>query len=188
MILRGLGAEATVRAARDAWQTGIEMVEVPLQSERDEESLAAAAAEAATEGRVIGAGTITSIELCATAKKLGAAYVVTPGLDLRLCAAALDLELPCLPGVATPTEVQAASNYGLLWQKGFPASILGTAWFKAMSGPFPQVRFVATGGMNASTAIDYLRSGVSSIGVSGPATAENLRTLRNAGEYRVRPR
>jgi 2-dehydro-3-deoxyphosphogluconate aldolase/(4S)-4-hydroxy-2-oxoglutarate aldolase len=47
----------------------------------------------------------------------------------------------------------------LTWLKAFPASVLGTAWIKAMHGPFPQVRFVTTGGMNAANAAEFLRAG-----------------------------
>ena len=59
---------------------------------------------------------------------------------------AADRGVPLLPGVATPTEVQLALAHGVSWLKAFPARWLGCEWFSLIRGPFPQVRFVATGG------------------------------------------
>ena len=68
--------------------------------------------------------------------------------------------LPLLPGVATPSEVQLAVSLGLTWVKAFPATWLGPGWFTHLRGPFPQVSFVATGGLDAGNAQDYLDAGV----------------------------
>jgi 2-keto-3-deoxy-6-phosphogluconate aldolase len=67
--------------------------------------------------------------------------------------------------VATPSEVQAAAAAGLTHLKAFPASVLGPGWFRAMSGPFPGMRFVATGGIDAGNAGEYLRAGAITVGV-----------------------
>jgi 2-keto-3-deoxy-6-phosphogluconate aldolase len=73
--------------------------------------------------------------------------------------------MPSLPGVSTATEVQLAMKEGLTWLKAFPASLLGTAWFGAMRGPFPRATFVATGGMDASTSPSFLSAGVRVVAV-----------------------
>jgi len=73
--------------------------------------------------------------------------------------------MPALPGVGTATELQLALKEGLTWVKAFPASLLGTGWFVAMRGPFPQAMFVATGGMDASTAPTFLKAGVRVVAV-----------------------
>lgn len=74
--------------------------------------------------------------------------------------ASLEAGLPTLPGVATASEIQRGLDLGLSWFKAFPASALGTGWFSAMRGPFPQVRFVATGGVNIAMARAFLDAGV----------------------------
>ncbi|MFD0490699.1 bifunctional 4-hydroxy-2-oxoglutarate aldolase/2-dehydro-3-deoxy-phosphogluconate aldolase [Saccharopolyspora spinosporotrichia] len=102
----------------------------------------------ARRGRPVGAGTVVGVEQLRTATELGAAFTVAPGLDPELVRAS---ELPHLPGVATPSEVQHARKLGLTWVKAFPATVLGTGWFAAIRGPFPGMRFTATGGMNAHT-------------------------------------
>ena len=74
-------------------------------------------------------------------------------------------DLPILAGVATPSEVQRAVALGLTWLKAFPAQWLGTDWFRHIRGPFPQVQFIATGGMDASNAADFLAAGVRVVAV-----------------------
>jgi 2-keto-3-deoxy-6-phosphogluconate aldolase len=79
--------------------------------------------------------------------------------------------MPHLPGVATPSELQRATVHGLTWIKAFPAAALGPSWFTMVRGPFPSVNFVATGGVNASNAADYLSAGVQVVAV-GSALAD----------------
>lgn len=73
--------------------------------------------------------------------------------------------IPILPGVATPSEVQQAAALGLTWLKAFPAQWLGVDWFRHIRGPFPQMRFIATGGMDASNAGAFLDAGVRVVAV-----------------------
>lgn len=164
-ILRGFGPDKTVEIARRAWDLGIDWVEVPIQSADGLDALAAAAEAARAQGRTVGAGTVTTAERVRQAAGAGACFAVAPGLDPDVAAASLDAGLPYLPGVATPSEVQAADRIGLRWLKVFPASVLGPGWIKAMHGPFPLARFVATGGIGAANAAQYLDAGARVIGV-----------------------
>jgi 2-dehydro-3-deoxyphosphogluconate aldolase/(4S)-4-hydroxy-2-oxoglutarate aldolase len=83
--------------------------------------------------------------------------------------------------VSTPSEVQLAASLGLTWLKAFPAQWLGTDWFKHIRGPFPQVRFVATGGLDASNAQSFLDAGVRVAAVGSaledPAQLDRLAAL-----------
>lgn len=151
VILRGFDPDRSLSLARRAWSAGIAVVEVPLQSERDVRALEAIVASAPAGSR-IGAGTITSAALVDRAKAAGASFTVAPGWDRAVQEHSLAAGLAHLPGVATPTEVQAALAAGTRWQKAFPASVLGAGWFSAMRGPFPDVRFVATGGVSERNA------------------------------------
>lgn len=181
-ILRGLSPEKTVEIAQRAWSLGIEWVEVPIQSAGGLDSLTAAAEAARSQGRAVGAGTVTTAERVRQAAGAGARFAVAPGLDRDTAAASLDAGLPYLPGVATPSDVQAAERIGLRWLKAFPASQLGPGWIKAMHGPFPLARFVATGGIDAASAGKYLDAGVRVIGVGSaledPGQIDELAALR----------
>lgn len=164
-ILRGMGVERSLAVATRAWDLGITAVEVPVQTPTDVEALRQVADAARERGLVVGAGTVVTVEHVRQAKDAGAAFTVSPGLDLDVVRASYDAGLPPLPGVATASEVQRALTAGLTWLKAFPASLLGTGWFPAMRGPFPQARFVATGGMGAGNARAFLDAGARVVAV-----------------------
>lgn len=159
VIARGLSPEATVALAARAWDSGVTMLEVPVQGEQGVAALRAAAVAAQTRGLVVGAGTVIDPGQVALALDAGAAYLVSPGLDEEVVAAGLGAGLAVLPGVATPSEVQRARRLGLHWLKAFPASALGPGWFRALRAPFPDVRLVATGGITTAVADEYLAAG-----------------------------
>lgn len=164
-ILRGMGVERSLAVATTAWDLGIEAVEVPVQTPTDVEALRVVAEAGAGRGLRVGAGTVVTPEHVRQAKEAGAAFTVSPGYDAEIVRASHEAGLPAIPGVATATEVQRALAEGLTWLKAFPASLLGTGWFGAMRGPFPQARFVATGGMDAATAPAFLQAGVRVVAV-----------------------
>lgn len=159
-ILRGMGVERSARLATTAWDLGLDSVEVPLQTEEDERALREVVRLAAERGKVVGAGTIVTAEQVARAADAGAAYLVSPGIDSVVVRAAQERGIPILPGVATPSEVQLGVSLGLTWLKAFPAEWLGVGWFRHIRGPFPQVRFVATGGLDAGNVASFLDAGV----------------------------
>lgn len=179
VILRGLGVERSLELAHKAWDLGITSVELPIQTPADVEALRAVADAGRPLGKSVGAGTVITPEHVRQAKAAGAAFTVSPGYDREIVAASIASGLPPLPGVATATEVQLALRDGLTWLKAFPASVLGTGWFTAMRGPFPQVRFVATGGMDASNAQPFLDAGVRVVAV-GSALADESQVDRLA--------
>jgi 2-dehydro-3-deoxyphosphogluconate aldolase/(4S)-4-hydroxy-2-oxoglutarate aldolase len=180
-ILRGYTPARTVELANRAWELGINCVEVPIQSPAAVEALAAAVSEGRESGRVVGAGTVTTLERLEQAVAAGAGFTVAPGLDLTVAQASLDAGLAHLPGVATASEIQLAVNHGMNWVKAFPAVNLGLTWFQGMRGPFPGVSIVATGGINGHNAPEYLAAGANVVAVGSaledPAQFELLAKL-----------
>ena len=171
-ILRGVPVVRALELAKAVWDSGLGVVEVPIQTPEAVECLRALAAAAARVGAVVGAGTVRSPALVATALEAGAGFTVAPGLDLDVVRASHDAGLPHLPGVATASEVHHALNAGCGWLKAFPAGSLGPGWLREMRGPFPEARFVATGGIDAGNARDYLAAGAAALGVGGAVTRE----------------
>lgn len=112
---------------------------------------------AAVEGGVVGAGTLLTPADVVAAKEAGALFGVTPGTTDRLIDAALDAELPLLPGAATATEALRLLERGFSIQKFFPAEASGgVPALKAIGAPMPQVRFCPTGGVSLKNASEYL--------------------------------
>jgi 2-dehydro-3-deoxyphosphogluconate aldolase/(4S)-4-hydroxy-2-oxoglutarate aldolase len=181
-ILRGLPAGETVEMACRAWDLGIRLVEVPVQTPDAMPSLRAAVAAGRERGHPVGAGTVISVEQVREVAASGAAFTVAPGLDPDVAAASAASGLPHLPGVATPSEIQRALRHGLTWLKAFPARALGPDWFAAMRGPFPQIHLVATGGIDARTVPVFLDAGarVAAVGsaLADPAQVELLAEYR----------
>ena len=164
-ILRNQPLEQTLKNPQKAWDLGIDLVEVPIQTAEQRPILAAAAAMAREQGRMIGAGTIVTVEQVEYLSTLGVGFCVAPGIDADVVKACQAAGIAHIPGVATPSEIQLAVKLGCTAVKAFPASVLGTGWFKAMKGPFPTMKFVATGGMDAHNALEYLAAGANMIAV-----------------------
>ncbi|PFG30108.1 bifunctional 4-hydroxy-2-oxoglutarate aldolase/2-dehydro-3-deoxy-phosphogluconate aldolase [Paramicrobacterium agarici] len=164
-IMRGMGVERSLTVATAAWDLGIEVVELPIQTADDLEALRAVSEAGRERGKRVGAGTVITVDHVAQAAAAGAEFTVSPGFDVDVVRASTEAGLPALPGVASPSEVQLAMKEGLTWLKAFPASLLGTPWFGAMRGPFPGAKFVATGGMDAGNAADFLDAGVRVVAV-----------------------
>lgn len=158
-IFRRQGLDRTLALADAAWNAGVRIVEVPVMDEDDLPVLRAVVEVARGRGLDVGAGTITAVGQLDAVADAGAAFTVAPGFDPEVAAASVARGLPHIPGVATGTEVQAALRAGFTWLKAFPAERLGPEWIKHQRGPFPKVRFVATGGVTPESARTFLDAG-----------------------------
>jgi len=105
----------------------------------------------------IGAGTVINADQCRAALEAGAKFIVSPGLSVAVAGICREAGVPYYPGCVTPTEIMAALELGITTVKFFPAGIYGgLAALKALSGPFPQVKFIPTGGVDRSNIEEYL--------------------------------
>jgi 2-dehydro-3-deoxyphosphogluconate aldolase / (4S)-4-hydroxy-2-oxoglutarate aldolase len=105
---------------------------------------------------IIGAGTVTTPELVRHAVAAGAQFLVSPGTTDRLLDAMNDAGVPCLPGVASASEVMRMLERGQREMKFFPAEACGgRAFLKAIASPLPGARFCPTGGITPATAPLY---------------------------------
>lgn len=178
-IFRNATAEHTVKLCRKAWDAGVELVEIPAQDEAGMQALRAALAESA--GREVGAGTITSVKRLEDVVAAGARFTVAPGLNLEVVARSRELGVPHLPGVATATEIGSAMRAGITWVKAFPAAQLGPGWVQSQRGPFPDIQFVATGGVSPENVMDFLDAGCGGVAVgSGFEAPEAISRLTAA--------
>ena len=97
---------------------------------------------------LIGAGTVINAEQCNQALKAGAKFIVSPGLSVDVAKICNENNIPYYPGCVTPTEIMQALELGITTVKFFPANVYGgLKALKALSAPFPQVKFIPTGGV-----------------------------------------
>ena len=129
------------------------------------------------ERGLIGAGTVLTADACRAVIAAGAQYIVSPITRLELVAAAHAADKPVMLGAYTPTEAQLAHEAGADFIKIFPADKLGPSYIKALRAPLPHLRIVPTGGVDLTTAAEFLKAGCAALGVgSSLVSAEILRT------------
>ncbi|MBE2320268.1 bifunctional 4-hydroxy-2-oxoglutarate aldolase/2-dehydro-3-deoxy-phosphogluconate aldolase [Solirubrobacter sp. CPCC 204708] len=134
---------------------GLPAIEVTLRTQPALAAIERIAAE--VEGAVVGAGTVTTRQQVDDALSAGARFLVSPGATPALLDALQGSGVPFLAGTATPSDVMALLERGITHAKFFPAEVNGGVQaLKALAGPFPQMRFCPTGGIDAAKAPEYL--------------------------------
>ncbi len=105
----------------------------------------------------IGAGTVINAAQCEEALKAGAQFIVSPGLSVSVAVICKEKNVPYYPGCVTPTEIMQALELGITTVKFFPANVYGgLKALKALSAPFPQVKFIPTGGVGRENMDEFL--------------------------------
>lgn len=157
---------------------GLPIAEVTLRTPSSLESLKTIASHKEV---LTGAGSLKNVKDLESAMNAGAQFAVSAGFSPEIAAESIKLGIPYFPGVATPTEILQVINAGITTLKFFPAETLGgVSALKAMSAPFPGIRFMPTGGINLSNMNDYLSySAVVAIGGSWMVPQK----LIDAGEF-----
>ena len=148
-------AVKAVPLARALVEGGLTVIEVTLRTAAAPDAIAAIAAE--VPDALVGAGTVLSGEQARSVASAGARFIVSPGVNDDVVAAANEVSVPVIPGVATATEAQHAWNLGLRLLKFFPASQAGgTDMIKALSSVFRDCEFMPTGGVTPQNLREYL--------------------------------
>ena len=105
----------------------------------------------------IGAGTVINAAQCKQALAAGAQFIVSPGLSPAVAEICNENNIPYYPGCVTPTEIMAALELGITTVKFFPANVYGgLKAMKALAAPFPQIKFIPTGGVDRSNIDEFL--------------------------------
>lgn len=157
---------------------GLPVAEVTFRTAAAEASIRVMAAHS---DLLVGAGTVVNPDQVDRAVDAGARFIVSPGLSGAVVERCRQQGVPVVPGCVTPTEVMAALSSGLTTLKFFPAAQFGgPAAIKALSGPFPQVSFIPTGGVTPVNLGEYLSLGcVPAVGGSWMVPASAL----EAGDF-----
>ena len=158
---------------RTLTECGMKSIELAFRTQDGDEGLTQIAhcikvVKTAFPTLTVGAGTVTSTHLASLAQSAGANFAVTPGFSPTVVDWCIEHNLPVVPGVCTPGEIQQALERDLHILKFFPAETMGGVRFlQAMKGPFADVTFFPTGGINQANAATYLaQDNVAAVGGS----------------------
>lgn len=164
--------EDAVPTARALLEGGIRSAEVTFRTPVAIDCIAAIAS--GVPEITVGAGTVVNKEQARRALAAGAKFLVSPGVSKQVAKVAAEASVPLLPGIANPTDIMETLKWGLEVVKFFPASALGgLGLLKAFAGPFPQMKFMPTGGVNPDNLGEWLSAPfVPAVGGSWMASAK----------------
>ena len=147
--------EDTAPTLKALCEGGLPVAEITFRTDCAAEAIALGVKE--FPNMHIGAGTVINGEQAKAAIEAGAQFIVSPGLSAEVAEMCKDANIPYLPGCATPTEIMQAIAMGIEIVKFFPANVYGGSnAIKALSGPFPQIKFLPTGGVDMSNIKEFL--------------------------------
>ncbi len=130
---------------------------------------------------LVGAGTVLDLETARACLAAGAKFISSPGLDLEIVAFAVQAGVVVMPGVLTPSEIITAVKAGADFVKIFPCSLVGgVSYLRALKAPFPNVSFIAAGGVNQQTAGEYLSAGATAVGIGKDLIPPRAITIHEA--------
>jgi 2-dehydro-3-deoxyphosphogluconate aldolase/(4S)-4-hydroxy-2-oxoglutarate aldolase len=160
-VVRSTSAQEATELAHAVARGGIRFVEITFTVPGALDVIS----DLARQKRVhVGAGTVLAPQQAERAINAGAEFVVSPSLELNLIGICHAANIACFPGAATATEIIAARRAHADLVKIFPADLLGGPYFiKQMQGPFPEVRFMVSGGVSLENVQEYVRAGVTGI-------------------------
>jgi 2-dehydro-3-deoxyphosphogluconate aldolase / (4S)-4-hydroxy-2-oxoglutarate aldolase len=181
-IVRTADAESAIRSVEAICEGGIPCAEITMTVDGAIRALERVAAKFGDK-ILLGAGTVLDPETARACMLAGAEFFVTPCLNPSTIEMAKRYSKAIFPGALTPTEIMAAWQAGADAIKVFPCSALGGAkYIKALRGPFPQIEFVPTGGVNLDTLGDFIAAGCSAVGVGSELI--DAKTIA-AGKYEI---
>ena len=147
--------EDTIPTLTALKNNGINCAEITFRTACAKDAIALAVKE--FPDMSVGAGTVINAEQCEQALAAGAQFIVSPGLSVAVAKICNERGIPYYPGCVTPSEIMQALELGLTIIKFFPANVYGgLKAMKALSAPFPQIKFIPTGGVDSSNIDEFL--------------------------------
>jgi len=184
-ILRGIRPEDTADIVGVLIDSGMTAIEIPLNSPEPFRSIDIAV-KRATEGILVGAGTVLSVDDVARLHDAGGALMVSPNVDPDVIAAATARGMVTMPGVFTPTEALLAAKAGASSLKFFPASVLGAAGITAIRAVLPAgVMIAAVGGVSDANFAEYTKAGIMAFGLGSSLYKPGMTAAEVAARAKV---
>jgi 2-dehydro-3-deoxyphosphogluconate aldolase/(4S)-4-hydroxy-2-oxoglutarate aldolase len=177
--VRAANAEDALFAAEAVSRGGLPIVELTMTVPNATELIAHLVKK--HPHTVVGAGTVLDLETARACLAAGAKFITSPGLDLEIVQFAVKAGVVVMPGVLTPSEIIAAVKAGADFVKIFPCSqVGGVDYLHALKAPFPNVSFIAAGGINQQTAGKYLAAGAAAVGIGADLVPPRAIAIRES--------
>jgi 2-dehydro-3-deoxyphosphogluconate aldolase/(4S)-4-hydroxy-2-oxoglutarate aldolase len=178
-VVRSKSAEEALATANAVFQAGIKFIEITFSVPGAVHVIKSLVAKRELH---VGAGTVLSHDQAEEAIGAGVEFMVAPSLELELIAVCHEADILCIPGAATPSEIVKAARAGADLVKIFPADTVGGPHFiRQMAGPFPNVRFMVSGGVSVENVKEYVHAGVTGICLGSAYLAATLAEKRQGG-------
>ncbi len=164
-ILRAPSPELALRAARAIRAGGIRLIEVTM-TVPNALGVLEEMGKALGDDVTLGAGTVLDPEAARSCVRAGAQFIVSQNFDPATVEMTASLDAVSIPGALTPTEIVNAARAGADCVKVFPCSAVGgPSYLKALRGPLPDIKLVATGGVHLENVVEYLEAGATAVGL-----------------------
>lgn len=170
VIVRGVAKDKLLPMAEAMYEGGIRLLEITYSANgavSDEETAERIAMlkKHFGERMMIGAGTVLTCRQVDLTKEAGGEFIISPNTNGEVIDYTRRQDLVSLPGAFTPSEVQAAYEYGADFVKLFPITELGISYVKAIRAPLSHIPMLAVGGIDLTNMKDYLEAGVDGFGI-----------------------
>jgi 2-dehydro-3-deoxyphosphogluconate aldolase/(4S)-4-hydroxy-2-oxoglutarate aldolase len=184
-VVRASSAELAMSAACAVSAGGIPIVEVTMTVPGAIGVIGELARSMGGE-LLIGAGTVLDVETARQCVDEGAQFIVSPGFDAETVRFLAEKRVLVMAGALTPTEVIAAWKAGSDFVKIFPCgSVGGPSYIKALKAALPQIPMIPTGGVNLTTAAEFLRAGAAALGVGGELISADFAVIADKARQYV---
>lgn len=172
-ICRHVGEEKLLKTIAVFLQAGIKIAEVTMNTSGALEMLKRLDQEFG-DRMLLGAGTVTSPQAVEEAVLAGARIIVCPNTVPQVISACRDLDVVCIPGALTPTEISLAYDLGADVVKVFPVSTFGPGYLKEVRGPLNHIPLAAVGGINLENGRSFLQAGAVALGIGSSLVSQQL--------------
>jgi len=178
-VIRAQSSDQLSHVFEALMEGGVKAIEVTMTTPNAIEVIHVVSNKMKNEEAVIGVGTVLDPETARAALLAGAEYVVSPTLNLETVKMCRRYSAAVIPGAYTPTEILTAWEAGADIVKVFPATSLGSGYFKDILGPLPQVRLSPTGGVSLETVKDFIKAGACCVAVGGNLVSKSALAEQN---------
>jgi 2-dehydro-3-deoxyphosphogluconate aldolase/(4S)-4-hydroxy-2-oxoglutarate aldolase len=172
-VLRGPDPATTLKMVNALVDGGVMGIEITFTTP-DALGVVKELKEAFGEEILLGMGTLTQVQQAHQAKEAGASFIVSPSCKPELGRAMVQTELAVMIGALTPTEIQSAHEMGADVVKVFPGSLVGPGYFRAIHGPYPEIRLMPTGGVDVDNVAEWLKAGAFAVGAGSNLCPKDL--------------